>query len=125
MRHRIASFRPVTAADAFDDEEDNIMLDNTEGLQDAVEDVSDTLDDIQDAVDEVDEGPHDTIMDVHNNIENHYIAECERCHEVFISAVEESDSEISSIEGECPCCHEQTKQDLKWIIRDINYQNER
>lgn len=122
MRKRIASFKPVMAAE--DEVMDPFDMQDPDSLNDTMEDVSDTLDDIQDAIDDEDDGPHDTVFDVKNNIENHYIAECQRCHDIFISAVVESDSPVTSIEGECPCCHYETKQELKWIVRDLSYGNE-
>ena len=103
-----------------DVQEDPFELDDTDSMQDTVEDMSDTLDDIQDAIEDTDTAPSDTILDMENNISDHYVAECERCHEVFISAVVESDTPVDSVEGECPCCHEHTTQHLRWIIRDID-----
>ena len=99
-------------------------VEDTEDMSDTLDDVADTVDDLQDVVDQIDDAPQDTILDVDNNISNHYIAECERCHEVFISAVVESDSGMDSVQGECPCCHEQTTQYLKWIIRDVHDEEE-
>lgn len=119
MRKRVATFKPVMAAE--DDMPDVFDVDDTDGMQDAVEDMSDTLEDIQDTMDEIDDAPQDTVLNMRNNIENHYIAECDRCHDIFISAVQESDSPVESVEGECPCCHEHTKQRLKWIVRDVNF----
>lgn len=115
MLRRVASFKPVTAA-----EEEGYDVQDTDGIQDALDSVEDTLDDVQDAVEDSYDGPHDTVMDVQNNISNHYIAECDKCHEVFVSAVVESESPIDSIEGECPCCHEHTVQKLKWVVRDAS-----
>lgn len=117
MKKNLGVFKPVLAADLddFDDFED------AQDVKDAASDAAEALDDLQDAVDDISDAPADTILDMDNNIENHYIAECARCHEVFISAMTESDTEVESIEGECPCCHEQTKQELKWIVRDKNY----
>ena len=74
---------------------------------------------MQDSIDNMDED--DVDIEVDNNISNHYIAECERCHGVFISAVVESDQEISKISGICPLCDHETEQYLKWIIKDTNF----
>lgn len=116
----------VVAADdnpGFGDEpnfEGDLSMEDTDGFSDDLNELSDSVDDLQDAVED-DGGPADTILDIHNNIENHYIAECQNCHEIFISAMVESDSPVQSIHGECPVCHEETDQDLKWIVRDLNY----
>lgn len=116
MRRRVAAFKPVMAAE----EDEAFMMEDPDAMKDAVEDMSDTLDDVQDALENVDEGPQDAILDMENNISDHYIAECDRCHEVFISAVVESETPMDSVEGECPCCHEHTTQRLKWIVRNVN-----
>lgn len=115
MRKRIATAKPVLAAS-----DDFVSVQDVDDVSDALDEASDKLDDLQEAVSDVDEYPRDPVFEMENNIENHYIAECDRCHEVFISAVVESDSAISSVDGECPCCHEETTQELKWIVRSIN-----
>lgn len=106
----------ITAAE--DDEFDFDKDMDSDSLTDNISDITDTVNDIQDAIE--DDNPKETILDIHNNIENHYIAECERCHEIFISAMTESDTPVESIKGECPVCHEQTTQDIKWIVRSID-----
>ena len=116
MRRRIVAAKPVMAAPDFMDDVEDI-----ENVSESIEDASDAVEDLKDTIDDIDDNPEDTLLDIDNNIENHYIAECERCHEVFISAVVESDSPVESIEGECPCCHEHTKQNLKWIVRDVDF----
>lgn len=116
-------FKPVMAADG-DPFGDNFEMEDTDSIQDALDDTTDTLEDLQDSVEELDDNPQDPILDINNNIENHYIAECRRCHEIFISAVVESESAVSSINGECPVCHEETEQDLKWIVRSAADENE-
>lgn len=120
MRRRVVAATPVTAAV---EDEDNFAFDveDTDSMQDSLDDATDAIEDLQDTVEDIDDAPQDTVLDMENNIENHYIAECTRCHEIFISAVVESDSPVEAIEGECPCCHEQTKQELKWIVRDVSY----
>lgn len=115
MRKRIATAKPVLAAS-----DDFVSVQDVGDVSDALDEASDKIDDLQEAVSDVDEYPHDPVFDIENNIDNHYIAECDRCHEVFISAVVESDSEVSSVQGECPCCHEETTQNLKWIVRNVN-----
>ena len=61
----------------------------------------------------------DPTIEIDNNIAGHYIAECERCHGVFISSVEESDQEIESISGVCPLCDHETTQLLNWVVVDV------
>mgnify|MGYP007047952173 CR=1 FL=1 len=116
MRRRIVAAKPVMAAPDFMED-----LKDVEDLSESIDNAADAVEDIQDVVDDIDDAPEDTLLDIDNNIENHYIAECTRCHEVFISAVVESESSVDSIEGECPCCHEQTKQELKWIVRSPDF----
>ena len=88
----------------------------TDEFSDTVDDLSDTVDDIQDTLDDIDEDDVDIELD--NNIANHFIAECDGCHGVFISALVESDQDVSSIHGTCPLCEKETEQQLKWVIKD-------
>ena len=93
---------------------------DTEGdpdIDDTLEDVSDQLDDLQDTVDEYIED--DVSIDTDNNIDNHYIAECDHCHGVFISAVVLSDQTVDHISGICPLCEKESDQYLKWVIKPI------
>ena len=59
-------------------------------------------------------------IEVDNNIENHYIAECGLCHTIFISAVLASDSAVDHITGICPVCEQESDQYLKWVIRPVD-----
>ena len=89
---------------------------------DTVDDLSDSVDDIQDTLDEIDgtEIEEDDIdIDLDNNIANHYIAECDTCHGIFISALVESDQEVEKVSGICPLCDKETDQYLKFIIRPV------
>ena len=98
--------------DDFDDgfEDDNAISDTIDDVQDTLEDVQDTLDDVTE---------DDPSIEIENNIDGHYIAECEKCHGVFISAIVESDEEMTSIHGTCPLCDKETEQFLKWIVRKV------
>ena len=113
---------------AADEDEDDIFgpdmdeLVNDENFKDTLDDVADTVEDIQDAVDEVDEDDVDIEMD--NNIADHYIAECDKCHGIFISAMIESDQEVEKISGTCPLCNKETDQWLKWIIHEVDTDTE-
>lgn len=88
----------------------------TDDFSDTLDDVADDVEEIQDAVDEVQED--DVSIDIENNITGHYIAECNSCHGVFISATIESDQEITKVSGVCPLCDKETDQLLKWVIKD-------
>ena len=86
-------------------------------MQESLDDIADTVEDIQDSVDDIQED--DVEIDIDNNIANHYIAECDTCKGVFISALVESDQEVEKISGVCPLCHKDTDQYLKWIAKDV------
>lgn len=107
----ITAATSVTAADGFEDDSEN-------NFDDQLDDMADNIDDMQDTLDEVTED--DPSIQVDNNITDHYIAECEKCHGVFISAVTESDQEVQSVTGVCPVCGKESEQLLKWIVRDAN-----
>lgn len=92
-----------------DDEDD--MGNQLDAIQDQVEDIQDSVEDIQE---------DDSNIEVDNNIDGHYIAECDRCHGIFISAVIESDQEVEKITGVCPLCEKETEQFLKWVISSVN-----
>ena len=109
-----SSVSPKYVRAAFDMDEYD---DSADGMMDAMEDVADSVEEIQDSLEEVDEDEVDVALN--NNISNHYIAECERCQGIFISAVVESDQEIDHVSGVCPLCGKETDQYLKWIIKDI------
>lgn len=100
----------VRAADFGYDESDDIA--------DAVDDLADTAEDLQDSVTDIEED--DDSIEVDNNIANHYIAECDRCHGIFISAVVVSDQEVESVSGICPLCGKESEQLLKWVIKDAS-----
>ena len=86
------SFDDEPSRGGFDDEDDDSLNDTLDGIADDIEDIRDDVNDIQE---------DDPDIDMDNNIENHYIAECDRCHGVFISAVIESD------------------QLLKWVVKAV------
>lgn len=103
----------IVAAD-----EDEFIGDEDSDLLDSIDDIADQVEDVQDQIDELDEDEID--IELENNIDDHYIAECDRCHGVFISAMIENDEEIDHITGTCPLCGKETNQYLKWIIRSIS-----
>lgn len=108
--------KPVMAATRIvaADEELNT---NDYDIGETIDDLADDVEDIQDTIDDVQEDDVDIELD--NNIANHYIAECDNCHGVFISALVESDQAVEKISGTCPLCDKETDQYLKWIIKDI------
>lgn len=118
---------PITAAE--DDEadydlpaEDDVNLSDAQSDDARVDiDVHDYVNDAESEEPEVEELEEDLegSIEVDNNINNHYIAECDRCHGVFISSVEVSDQDIESIEGICPLCNRDSTQQLKWKIEEV------
>lgn len=111
----------IVAADEeqFDDmdldEEVDAAKDDVDALT-TLDELSDNLSELKDSLKEFEEDEVD--IEMLNNITDHYIAECERCHNVFITAIEESSEEINDISGVCPVCDEESVQKLKWIIRN-------
>ena len=55
-----------------------------------------------------------------NNISDHFIAECDNCHGVFITSIEQTDEIIESISGICPLCEKESDQHLNWVIKDVD-----
>lgn len=119
------SIQSATAIMAADDDGDDFFVDASEGelyeddasIGDDIDALSDKVDDLQDSVDDVEEDDVDIELD--NNIEGHYIAECERCHGIFISAMIESDQVVEKITGTCPLCEKETDQYLKWVVKAV------
>lgn len=111
----VSASTAISAAAISDDDDDAILVADDNNITDTLEDMSDKIDDIQDAVDDVDEDTVDIETD--NNIENHYIAECDKCHGIFISAVIESDQEVEKVSGICPLCESESDQYLKWVVK--------
>lgn len=104
---------PIMAAlddDLFDSVEE-------EELDDTVDNLADNVDDMQEAMEDVDED--DVNIEIDNNIANHYIAECDKCQAVFVSAMVETDPPPEKISGICPVCDKESDQYLKWIVKDV------
>lgn len=111
---------PITAAEddedefGFDDFEDEGFNDEPEGdLAEGEEDIP--LEEGEEMEDPEDE-PN---IESENNIENHYIVECDRCHGIFISALVESDQVIDHISGICPLCEKESDQYVKWVVKPV------
>ena len=120
-RFKVTASRIVAA-----DEDEMVMgpsLNDIEDLDDSfseqLDDVADTVEDIQDTVTDDDHQEDSIDIDVENNIAGHYIAECDKCKNVFISATVLSDQIVESVTGVCPICKEESEQYLKWVIKPI------
>lgn len=112
--------RIVAADDDFDNDFDNDfddLTDDDDGFNDQLDDIADDIEDMKDNIDDM--APDDPNIEIENNIDGHYIAECERCKGIFISAVSESDQVVKSIHGTCPLCEEETEQYLKWVVTAV------
>lgn len=105
----------IVAADELEDFSDVEITEDIDNIADQITDVQDSLDDVDE--DDID-------IDVENNIVNHYIAECDSCHGLFISAMIESDQAVSKLSGICPVCGKETDQFLNWIIKDAEFEEE-
>ena len=112
--------KPVKAANALEAADAGLGMEQIadDTVQDTLDDMADSIEDIQDTVDEVTED--DVAIEIDNNIENHYIAECDSCKGIFISAVVQSDQEVNFITGICPLCDKETEQFLKWVIKSVD-----
>lgn len=116
----LRSSRYIKAADEDTDDDfdggfDDDLDEDADGIMDAIDDVADNVEDLQDSVDDMKED--EVEIAINNNIADHYIAECERCNGIFISAVIDSDMDIDHVTGVCPLCGRETDQYLKWIIK--------
>lgn len=109
--------RKTILADNEDEMYDDATDEYDDEFVDTLDDVADNIEDIQDSVDDIEED--DPTIDMDNNISNHFIAECESCHGIFISATIESDQEVEKVTGVCPLCEKETDQYLKWVIKDV------
>ena len=109
----------IVAADEFDDFGfDEPEMDDEEALGDKLDTMADDIDAIGDDLDEIEEESND--IEIDNNISDHYIAECQKCHGVFISAMSLSTESVTEITGQCPLCNDETTQELKWVVKSID-----
>jgi len=115
----MSSRRRIVAADEdeFDDFEDDFDDEVDEEVEENIDDIADTVDDMQDWLEDVEEDDID--IDVDANISNHYIVQCDSCHDIFISALVETDQDVEKISGVCPCCEKSSDQYIKWVVREI------
>lgn len=108
--------RRIYAADEDDFGDEDFGYDDS--VEDTLDDMADNIEDMQEDIEDIQEDDPD--IDVDNNIEGHYIAECDRCHGVFISAMLESDQPVEKITGTCPLCGKESDQLLKWVVQAVN-----
>lgn len=94
---------------------DEDFMNDPYDFSEAVDDLAENVEEVQDTIDDMDED--DPGIEVNNNIEDHLIAECERCHGIFISAILQSDMEIDHVTGTCPLCGRESNQYLKWVVK--------
>ncbi len=108
----------LSNSDEEEDSDDPLFEISDDSIEDNIDELSDQVEDLQDSIDEI--RVEDPNIDIDNNINNHFIAECETCHGIFISAVVESDQPIESITGICPLCDRETTQYLRWVVKSVN-----
>ena len=96
--------KPIMAAEVDGDD-----------IRETIDDLADSVGEVQDVVEDVEEDNPD--IEVDNNIANHFIAECDNCHGIFISPMVETDQDVKSVTGICPLCDKESDQILKWIIK--------
>lgn len=101
------------------DNEGFIQDDDT--ISNSIDELADNIEDMQDQIEDIQED--DPNIDINNNIDSHYIAECDSCKGIFISAVIESDEKIDHVTGICPLCGNETDQYLNWVIHSANSSN--
>lgn len=109
---------PIRADSAVLAADEDDVFDEDSGFEDSIDDLQDKVDDVADQIEDVDPDEPGNGIEMDNNIVNHYIAECDRCKGVFISAVVVSDQVIEKVTGTCPLCDKDTDQYLKWVIKD-------
>lgn len=106
--------------DAAEDTEDleGVIVEDDTTITDNLEELSENVEDLQEQIDDIPQ-QDEIVIEIDNNISDHYIAECDYCHGVFISAVVSSDQEVESINGVCPLCNHESVQSLKWVIKAV------
>ena len=117
-----AASQPIMAAgeegfDDLDEEVTDVEVEDDDTFDDTLDEMADNIEDMQDTLDDVQED--DVDIEVDNNIDGHLIAECDKCHGIFISAMIESDQEVEKISGVCPLCEKESDQYIKWVVKAI------
>lgn len=120
---------PITAADVDDADEDAFGFDSfddpdrkdDEDIIIEPEDEEIVLEDTENPEGLMEDPETDPDIATDNNIENHYIVECDRCHGIFISALLESDQVVEHVTGVCPLCEKESDQFIKWVIKPVEF----
>lgn len=115
----ISSRVPITAADdddVFDFDADFEDEDTGDEPSDLEEDNEEMIEDVE--YEDPEEYPN---IEVDNNIDGHYIVECDRCHGIFISALIESDQVVEYVSGVCPLCEKESDQYIKWVVKPVEF----
>lgn len=106
----------IVAADEDDELEFGVAEDDGD-FSDTLDEMADNIEDMQDDIEDIQED--DVNIEVENNIDGHYIAECERCHGIFISATVQSDQVVEKVTGICPLCEKESDQYLRWVVQAV------
>ena len=118
----------ITAADedvAFDFEEDEFdRRDPFVDEDDSFADENINEEEFDEELEEFEDPEEEAHIEVDNNIAGHYIAECSRCHGIFISALVESDQQVELLSGICPLCEKESDQYIKWIVKPVEFGEE-
>ena len=118
MSIKITKGRITAAEDDFDTDFDTDFVDDPDDtVGDHLDDIQDDIEDIQDDIEDIKED--DEQIEIDNNIVDHYIAECDKCKGIFISAVIRTEQEIDHITGKCPLCEKESDQYLKWYVAEV------
>lgn len=112
----------ITAAE--DDEDEGFVFDEFEDDTETTDEGSNDEDEVVEDEDlddesEFEDPEEEPSIETDNNIEGHYIAECNRCHGIFISALVESDQHVEFLSGICPLCEKESDQYIKWVIKSV------
>lgn len=116
-RRIVAADEDFQEFDFRDDMGDDAMMEDEDAFDDTLDEMADNIEDMQDTLDEVQED--DVDIEIDNNIDGHLIAECDKCHGIFISAMMESDQTVEKISGICPLCEKESDQYVKWVVKAI------
>lgn len=115
--------RKIYAAEGDDEFDDEDMIDlDDEDFDEEDSEAGEDFEDDEDFEDELEDEVEldETNLPTDNNIENHYIVECDNCHGIFISALVESDQLVRNIRGICPLCDKESDQYINWIVRKVD-----
>lgn len=113
---------PILAAEGDEDEEvEAFDFDAFDDQPEEVDEEVEVEETSEEESEEMEDPESDPDIEVDNNIEGHYIVECDRCHGIFISALVESDQVIDHISGICPLCEKESDQYIKWVVKPVEF----